>query len=239
MQTVASAPVTYTPKRIRWVAIPFAVLVVVLFTVMSFGLHGATGMGMGQYTRGDQSAMIGLGFVLAAAALMFTRPRVIVDAERIKVRNIVGGVDLPWSVVRAVRVDRDSPGGGRGLDGAEGGAGVARRRDGVGARAAGRRQGVRGRGRTGLEGPARRRAARLIDFSAVDHAWALFQARKRSPLVPTRAALGGRVRSTEPELGLQKLGLGSVCVLMDADDRSSGPWRTSLGPSAFSAPIET
>jgi hypothetical protein len=101
--------VSFRPKRIRWVAGVVAATVVVLFTVLSFGLHGTTGAGMGQYARGDQSAMIGLGLLIGAGILAFTRPRVRADAERIQVRNVVGGFDLPWSAVRAVRFDRSSP----------------------------------------------------------------------------------------------------------------------------------
>jgi len=105
----AVEPVVYRPKRIRWVAVIAAVGVVVLFTVLSFGLHGATGTGLGRYQRGDQAAMIGLGVLIALGILAVTRPRVRADAEGIKVRNLVGTYDLPWSVVRAVRFDRNSP----------------------------------------------------------------------------------------------------------------------------------
>ena len=101
--------VSFRPRRIRWVAGVAAATVVVLFTVLSFGLHGTTGEGMGQYARGDQSAMIGLGVLIGAGILAFTRPRVRADAERIQIRNVVGGFDLPWSAVRAVRFDRSSP----------------------------------------------------------------------------------------------------------------------------------
>ena len=100
---------SFRPKRIRWVAGISAAVVVVLFTVLSFGLHGATGEGPGQYARGDQVAMIGLGVLIGAGILAFTRPRVRADAERIQVRNVVGTFDLPWSAVRAVRFDRHSP----------------------------------------------------------------------------------------------------------------------------------
>jgi len=99
----------YRPRRIRWVAGISAVAVVILFTALSFGLHGATGMGMGRYGRGDQTAMIGLGVLIGLGILAFTRPRVRADADGIKVRNVVGTFDLPWSVVRAVRFDRNSP----------------------------------------------------------------------------------------------------------------------------------
>jgi hypothetical protein len=102
-------PVVYRPKRIRWVAGISAVAVAVLFTVLSFGLHGATGTGPGQFARGDQGAMIGLGVLIGLGILAFTRPRVQADAEGVRVRNVVGGYELPWSVVRAVRFDRNSP----------------------------------------------------------------------------------------------------------------------------------
>jgi hypothetical protein len=53
--------------------------------------------------------MIGLGVLIGLGILAFTRPRVRADAAGIKIRNVVGGYDLPWSVVRKVRFDRNSP----------------------------------------------------------------------------------------------------------------------------------
>ncbi|GAA0575526.1 hypothetical protein GCM10010172_70310 [Paractinoplanes ferrugineus] len=102
--------VTYRPQKIRWVAGALAAGVVVLFTAISFGLHGSAGFeNSGQFERGDQTAMIGLGVLIALGILAFCRPRVTADAEHIRIRNVVGGYDLPWSVVRAVRFDRNSP----------------------------------------------------------------------------------------------------------------------------------
>jgi hypothetical protein len=101
--------VIFKPRRIRWVAGAIAGAVVVLFTVLSFGLHGATGDGLGQFQRGDQVAMIGLGLLIGLGVLAFTRPRVTADAEHVVVRNVIGNFDLPWSAVRAVRFDRNSP----------------------------------------------------------------------------------------------------------------------------------
>ena len=102
--------VTFRPRKIRWVAGFSAAAVVVLFTALSFGLHGGAGFqnGIGQFQRGDQAAMIGLGILIGAGIMAFCRPRVIADAEHIQVRNVIGGYDLPWSVVRAVRFDRNS-----------------------------------------------------------------------------------------------------------------------------------
>ncbi|MBL7261303.1 PH domain-containing protein [Paractinoplanes lichenicola] len=102
--------VTYRPKKIRLVAIPIAVAVVILFTVLSFGLKGSAGFdNSGSFQRGDQAAMIGLGVLIGMGVLAFLRPRVIADEEKIRIRNVVGGYELPWSVVRAVRFDRNSP----------------------------------------------------------------------------------------------------------------------------------
>ena len=102
--------VEYRPKKIRWVAAASAGAVVVLFTALSFGLHGSTGFdNSGQFERGDQTAMIGLGVLIGLGILAFTRPRVKADADGIKIRNVVGGYELPWAVVRAVRFDRNSP----------------------------------------------------------------------------------------------------------------------------------
>ncbi len=102
--------VTYRPRKIRWIAGPAAAGVVLLFTAISFGLHGSKGFdNSGQFERGDQSAMIGLGVLIGLGILAFCRPRVVADAGRIRIRNVVGGYDLPWSVVRAVRFDRNSP----------------------------------------------------------------------------------------------------------------------------------
>ena len=104
------AAVTYRPKKIRTVAIPAALAVVVLFTVMSFGLKGNEGFQDSRMTfqRGDQIALIGLGVLLGLGILAFCRPRVVADGEGVHIRNVVGGYDLPWSVVRAIRFDRNA-----------------------------------------------------------------------------------------------------------------------------------
>ncbi|MFC7531207.1 PH domain-containing protein [Actinoplanes sp. GCM10030250] len=102
--------VTFRPKRIRVVAIPAAAAVAILFIVLSFGLKGNAGFEDARmsFQRGDQAAMIGLGLLLGLGILTFCRPRVVADDEGVHIRNVVGGYDLPWSVVRAVRFDRNS-----------------------------------------------------------------------------------------------------------------------------------
>ncbi|HZN17050.1 MAG TPA: PH domain-containing protein [Micromonosporaceae bacterium] len=93
------------PRRVRVVAWVAAVAVVVVSAAVATGLRGSTGAGTAVFQPGDQIAMIGLGLVGAAAILAFTRPLVEADSERIRIRNIVGGYELPWQVVRAVRFE--------------------------------------------------------------------------------------------------------------------------------------
>jgi hypothetical protein len=83
-----------------------AAVTVVFFTVIGTALRGSIGQGTAVFQPGDQVAMIGLGLVIAAGILLFTRPQVIADVRGIRIRNVVGGYDLPWNVVRAIRFDR-------------------------------------------------------------------------------------------------------------------------------------
>jgi hypothetical protein len=109
-RVVVQESVVYRPRRIRWVAGIAAAGVVILFTAISFGLKGSAGFdNSGTFERGDQTAMIGLGVLIGLGILAFCRPRVCADESGIRIRNVVGGYDLPWSVVRAVRFDRNSP----------------------------------------------------------------------------------------------------------------------------------
>jgi hypothetical protein len=83
--------------------------VVVIFTAIGVALHGKTDSGTGVFGTGDQVAMIALGILGALGILLFTRPRVEADARGIRVRNLVGGYDLPWEVVRSVQFGRGAP----------------------------------------------------------------------------------------------------------------------------------
>jgi hypothetical protein len=96
------------PRRLRLVCWLSAVSIVAVFTAVATALRGGT-EGGGAFGAGDQAAMVGLGLLMAAGVLAFTRPRVEADAERVRVKNVVGGYDLPWSVVRAVRFHDGSP----------------------------------------------------------------------------------------------------------------------------------
>jgi hypothetical protein len=89
---------------VSWVG---AVVTVVLFVAIAVVLRTVQ---TGVYFRfADQVAIVLLGLFIAGGLLLLARPRVRADAEGVQVRNVVGGYELPWSVVRAVRFDRSSP----------------------------------------------------------------------------------------------------------------------------------
>lgn len=96
------------PRRLRRVCWLAACAVVALFTGVALLLGIRTGDGPA-FPVADQVAMVLLGVLIAAAVLAFTRPRLDADAEGVRIRNVVGGYRLPWSVVRAVRFDDGSP----------------------------------------------------------------------------------------------------------------------------------
>jgi hypothetical protein len=104
----ADETVTARPRRLRVVCWVCAASVVVVFTLVATALRGGT-EGGGAFAAGDQGAMVGLGLLLAAGVLMISRPRLVADARGLRIRNIIGGYELPWAVVRAVRFDDRSP----------------------------------------------------------------------------------------------------------------------------------
>lgn len=101
--------VTIRPRRIRRVCWALAPVVVVVFVALGAVLSGSTGEGDAMFEPSDRIAMMTLGLFVAAGILLFTRPKVIADARHIKITNVIGGYDLPWEVVRAVRFERGNP----------------------------------------------------------------------------------------------------------------------------------
>ncbi|WP_373311851.1 PH domain-containing protein [Catellatospora chokoriensis] len=97
---------SFRPQRTRKVCIAAAVVVVVLFAVIGTAL---TEVGEGVFRKGDQYAMIGLGVVFALGIMAVARPRVEADADGVRVRNIIGGYELPWGAVRAINIERNQP----------------------------------------------------------------------------------------------------------------------------------
>jgi Bacterial PH domain len=106
---VPGGPLTIRPRRIRRVCFWLAPAVVVFFVVLGLLLSGSAGEGDAAFGTADRVAMMMLGVFVAAAILLFARPKVVADAHHIKITNVIGGYDLPWNVVRTVRFDRGNP----------------------------------------------------------------------------------------------------------------------------------
>ncbi|WP_203904949.1 PH domain-containing protein [Virgisporangium aliadipatigenens] len=102
------APVVARPRRIRLLVFVFAPIIVVVFTLISFSLHGTINDQGAVFETADHWAMIILGVVVALVSLIFARPSVRADAEGIRVQNLLGSYDVPWSIVRAVKFNRGS-----------------------------------------------------------------------------------------------------------------------------------
>ena len=96
------------PVRLRRVAIGIAVVVVILFTVIAVLLGHTSSEGV-VFGPGDQVAMVVLGLLVAAGALLLGRPSVVADLDGVRVQNIVTAKDVPWEVVRAVSFPDGSP----------------------------------------------------------------------------------------------------------------------------------
>lgn len=93
------------PRRLRLVCWVVAALVLAVSFVAAAGMRGYTGAGYGQFRSGDQAAMVALGALAALGVLALSRPRVRADARTVRVRNLIGGYELPWQAVRRVKFD--------------------------------------------------------------------------------------------------------------------------------------
>lgn len=97
---MSAETVEVRPRKVRRVAIPAAVVLVVTFVVAGALLRNtSTGV---HFRTSDQVAMGLLGVLLAAGALLLTRPRLRADADGVEVRNVVTSHRYPWSAVESV-----------------------------------------------------------------------------------------------------------------------------------------
>ncbi|KAA2261824.1 PH domain-containing protein [Solihabitans fulvus] len=107
MAAQAEKPLVVRPRRARMVATVSAVVLVVVFVVVALLLKNTS---TGVYFRtSDQVAMVGVGLLLAAGAMIFARPMVRADAEGIEVRNVFTVTRYPWTLVRQVSFPDGTP----------------------------------------------------------------------------------------------------------------------------------
>jgi hypothetical protein len=107
--TTAPGTVSARGQKAQKVAYISASAIILVFTLVAITLHGKTDSGKSYFHGEDQVAMILLGLMCAAAIFWFTRPRIVADRGGIRVRNLLGWVEVPWEIVTAVRFDRGSP----------------------------------------------------------------------------------------------------------------------------------
>ena len=108
MTSPAPGTVLARPRRLTQVCWAVAALVVVVFALLAVAL-GRGPSGDAQFQLADQIAFFLLGLLVAGSALLFTRSRVEGTTEGVRVRNPLSTKDVPWQVVRAVRLDEGAP----------------------------------------------------------------------------------------------------------------------------------
>ncbi|GAA2808034.1 PH domain-containing protein [Saccharopolyspora taberi] len=107
MSASAGTTVQVRPKKVRRIAIPAAVVLVVVFAVAG-ALLGNTPTGA-YFRLSDQLSMVGLGVLLAAGALLLTRPRLRADADGLEIRNLLGTQHYSWDLVEAISFPNGAP----------------------------------------------------------------------------------------------------------------------------------
>lgn len=92
--------VQFRPRKVRWVAGGSAIVMLAALTTVGVLLRQSeTGV---IFRVSDQVAMIGIGVLLAAGAIMFALPRVRADSAGIDVRNVLFSRRFAWSEVLSV-----------------------------------------------------------------------------------------------------------------------------------------
>ena len=103
----APPAVSAVPRMLRLTCAVVAAVVVVVVGIAALVLKSSS-TGVVRFQTSDQVAVFAIGLAVAAGILALGRSRVDADAAGVRVRNVVGGRELPWSAVRAVRFDRKS-----------------------------------------------------------------------------------------------------------------------------------
>ncbi|MBQ0926508.1 PH domain-containing protein [Saccharopolyspora endophytica] len=104
---MSAEAVVVRPRKVRRVAIPIAILLIVVFALVGTLLRNTpTGV---VFNLSDQIAMGVLGLLLASGVMLLTRPRLRADADGLEIRNIIGTQRIPWQLVQGVTFPDGAP----------------------------------------------------------------------------------------------------------------------------------
>ena len=99
--------VEHRPRKLRRIASVLAVLIVISFGVLAVFLPRGSTLPR-SVELGDQLGFVGIGVLLAAGVVAFTRFRVRADETGVWVRNVLGERFFPWGVVVGVDIPSGS-----------------------------------------------------------------------------------------------------------------------------------
>ena len=91
----------YRPRRLARIAVVVAVVVLAIHIVFGV-LLTISDTGPENIGASDQAAIIIIGLIIAAAILLFTRPRLRVGKQGVSVRNLWGDRLFEWDRVRGL-----------------------------------------------------------------------------------------------------------------------------------------
>ncbi|MFI7068901.1 PH domain-containing protein [Micromonospora sediminicola] len=99
------AQVVVRPRRLRWISLAAAAVILGINVFSAVTLSGTTSNG-GTLFPADRWAVAGVGVFFAALALVPWRLRVQADTRHVRVRSFFGDHTIPWELVDRVRFDR-------------------------------------------------------------------------------------------------------------------------------------
>ncbi|MEV7177563.1 PH domain-containing protein [Kitasatospora sp. NPDC093679] len=103
MSTPAAVlPVTWSPRRNRFVLLPLCAVLVIVFTVLAVILPA-------NWHTNDRAMMVISGLLFAAVGLMLARPRVSADEDGVTVVNFVRSRRLAWAEIVRVNLRAGDP----------------------------------------------------------------------------------------------------------------------------------
>lgn len=107
MTTVMGAPLVIRPLRVRWLAWIGSVALFGVMVVVAVLLRSVP---TGVYFRfADQVALVLIGLLMALGMLLLAMPKVVADADGVRVRNVLITRELGWDQVLEISFPDGAP----------------------------------------------------------------------------------------------------------------------------------